>query len=196
MIVLIDNGHGANTPGKCSPDKRLREYKYCRETAEALCKALAERGYEARRIVTEETDVALSTRCKRVNAVCSAMGSKNVLLVSLHNNAAGNGGWKSASGWSGWVYTQGSERSRLLAQYLYKAAEKRGLQGNRSVSACRYWTANFYILKHTDCAAVLTENLFQDNKDDVDYLLSDEGRKAIVDLHVEGIVNYIKSITP
>lgn len=22
MIVLIDNGHGANTPGKCSPDKK------------------------------------------------------------------------------------------------------------------------------------------------------------------------------
>lgn len=108
MIVLIDNGHGANTPGKCSPDKRLREYKYCRETAEALCKALAEQGYEARRIVTEETDVPLATRCKRVNDVCAAMGSKNVLLVSLHNNAAGNGGWKSASGWSGWVYTQGS----------------------------------------------------------------------------------------
>ncbi len=195
MIVLIDNGHGANTPGKCSPDKRLREYKYCRETADALCKALAERGYEARRIVTEENDVPLATRCKRVNDVCAAMGPKNVLLVSLHNNAAGNGDWKNASGWSGWVYTGGSERSRLLAQYLYKAAEKRGLQGNRSVPACRYWTANFYILKHTDCAAVLTENLFQDNKEDVDYLLSDAGRKAIVDLHVEGIVNYIKSVT-
>ena len=195
MIVLIDNGHGENTPGKQSPDGRLREYKYCREIAEALYKALSERGYQARRIVTEDTDVSLSTRCKRVNAVCDGMGAKNVLLVSIHNNAAGNGGWKSASGWSGWVYTKGSERSRLLAQYLYKAAEKRGLQGNRSVAECRYWTANFYILKHTNCAAVLTENLFQDNKEEVDYLLSDAGRKAIVDLHVEGIVNYIKSVT-
>ncbi len=194
MIVLIDNGHGAETPGKCSPDKRLREYKYCRETAEALCQALTAKGYQARRIVTEETDVPLSTRCKRVNAVCEAMGAKNVLLVSIHNNASGNGGWKSASGWSGWVYTKGSERSRQLAQSLYEAAEKRSLQGNRSVPACKYWTANFFILKHTDCAAVLTENLFQDNREDVDYLLSDEGRKAIVDVHVEGIVNYIKSI--
>ena len=195
MIVLIDNGHGENTPGKCSPDGRLREYKYCRETAEAVCKALVERGYQARRIVKEDTDVPLSERCKRVNAVCDAMGAKNVLLVSIHNNASGNGGWKGASGWSGWVYTKGSERSRLLAQYLYKAAGKRGLQGNRSVPAEKYWTANFFILKHTDCAAVLTENLFQDNKEDVDYLLSDAGRKAIVDVHVEGIVNYIKSVT-
>ena len=194
MIVLIDNGHGENTPGKCSPDKRLREYKYCREIAEALCKALAAKGYQARRIVKEETDVTLSERCKRVNTVCDAMGAKNVMLVSIHNNASGNGSWKTASGWSGWVYTKGSERSRLLAQSLYEAAEKRGLQGNRSVPAEKYWTANFFILKHTNCAAVLTENLFQDNKEDVDYLLSDEGRKAIVDLHVEGIENYIKSV--
>lgn len=26
MKILIDNGHGAETPGKCSPDGRLREY--------------------------------------------------------------------------------------------------------------------------------------------------------------------------
>lgn len=194
MIVLIDNGHGKNTPGKCSPDKRLREYKYCREIAEAVCQRLTAQGYQAKRIVTEETDVPLSTRCKRVNAVCEAMGAKNILLVSIHNNASGNGSWKGASGWSGWVYSKGSERSRQLAQSLYAAAAKRGLQGNRSVPAEKYWTANFYILKDTNCAAVLTENLFQDNKDDVDYLLSDEGRKAIVDLHVEGIVNFIKGV--
>jgi N-acetylmuramoyl-L-alanine amidase len=194
MIILIDNGHGKNTPGKCSPDKRLREYEYCREIAEAVCRTLTAQGYQAKRIVTEDTDVPLSTRCKRVNAVCEAMGAKNILLVSIHNNASGNGNWKSASGWSGWVYTKGSERSRQLAQSLYAAAAKRGLQGNRSVPAEKYWTANFYILKNTDCAAVLTENLFQDNKDDVDYLLSDEGRKAIVDLHVEGIVNFIKGV--
>ena len=26
MIVLIDNGHGSDTPGKCSPDQKLKEY--------------------------------------------------------------------------------------------------------------------------------------------------------------------------
>ena len=41
---------------------------------------------------------------------------------------------------------------------------------------------------------VLTENLFQDNKDDVDFLLSDKGKEAIVKLHVDGIVSYLKSI--
>lgn len=33
MKVLLDNGHGAETPGKRSPDGRLREYAYTREIA-------------------------------------------------------------------------------------------------------------------------------------------------------------------
>ncbi len=33
MKVLIDNGHGAETPGKRSPDGRLLEYAYTREIA-------------------------------------------------------------------------------------------------------------------------------------------------------------------
>ena len=46
--------------------------------------------------------------------------------------------------------------------------------------------AGFYILKHTRCAAALTEIFFQDNKQDVDFLLSNEDRESIVQLHVDG----------
>ena len=31
MIIILDPGHGIDTPGKRSPDNRLLEYKYCRE---------------------------------------------------------------------------------------------------------------------------------------------------------------------
>ncbi len=34
MKVLIDNGHGSDTPGKRSPNGRLREYAYTREIAD------------------------------------------------------------------------------------------------------------------------------------------------------------------
>ena len=40
MIILIDNGHGIDTAGKCSPDKSLREYKWAREIATLLCNFL------------------------------------------------------------------------------------------------------------------------------------------------------------
>lgn len=194
MKVLIDNGHGANTPGKRSPDGRLREYKYCREIATRLVQELKAKGIDAERIVTEEMDISLQERCRRVNAVCKKLGTKNVLLVSVHNNAAGHGQWMTATGWCGYVYTGAGDASRKLAQSLYAAAEKRGLKGNRSVPKTKYWTAGFYILKHTACPAVLTENLFQDNKEEVDFLLSEKGKQTIIDLHVEGIVSYLESL--
>ena len=50
------------------------------------------------------------------------------------------------------------------------------------------------ICRETYCPSVLTENLFQDNLSDVEFLLSDKGREAIINLHVEGIINYIKSL--
>jgi len=49
---------------------------------------------------------------------------------------------------------------------------------------------NFYILKHTKCPAVLTENFFMDNVDDVRFLESREGKNALTLLHIEGIREY------
>ena len=89
--VLVDNGHGVETPGKRSPDGRLREYKYAREIASSVVSRLKERGYDAALIVEEDRDISLQDRCKRVNYWCELKGSKNVILVSVHVNAAGNG---------------------------------------------------------------------------------------------------------
>ncbi len=193
MKILIDNGHGVDTLGKCSPDKTLREYKWAREIAERLVATLKAKGYEAQRIVTEETDIPLRTRCQRVNAICQKVGAKNCLLVSIHINAAGNGTWNAATGWSGWVAPNASQGSKRLAQYLYAEAEARNLRGNRSVPADRCWVGNFAIVRDTNCPAVLTENLFQDNQQEVRYLLSETGKQTIVDLHANGIIKFINS---
>ena len=45
--ILIDNGHGQNTPGKCSPDKSLLEWKYTREIAIKVVDKLKELGYDS-----------------------------------------------------------------------------------------------------------------------------------------------------
>lgn len=81
MKILIDNGHGENTPGKRSPDGRFREYLYTREIAEEVVAELRRRGYEAERIVRENIDVALATRVRRINDVCKELGSANVILT-------------------------------------------------------------------------------------------------------------------
>ena len=90
MKILIDNGHGENTPGKRSPDGEFREYLYAREIAEAIERELKMRGYDAERIVHETVDVPLEERARRVNEFCGKLGASNVILISIHCSAAGN----------------------------------------------------------------------------------------------------------
>lgn len=194
MKILIDNGHGENTKGKCSPDGKLREYLYTREIAEAIERELKSRGYDAERIVHETVDVPLSERTRRVNEFCGKLGTSNVILVSIHCNAAGCGGWMNARGWSAYT-SKGRTKADTLASCLYEAAAEYLPTGTKIRSDWSDkdpdWEENFYVLTKTRCPAVLTENFFQDNKDDVAFLLSQEGRQAIVKLHVEGIIKYI-----
>lgn len=200
MKILIDNGHGSNTAGKRSPDKRLYEYAWSRQCARRLVDALKEKGHDAELITPEKYDVSLTTRVYRVNRICKAVGAKNCLLVSIHNNAARTDGkWDEASGFSVFVSKNASANSKKLARLFTCEAIRRDLMGNRSIPQEKYWTwswtkKDIYILKETACPAVLTENLFQDNRDDVDFLLSEEGMKELVDLHVTAIENYIKSL--
>ena len=192
MVVLIDNGHGKDTAGKRSPDGRLREYAYTREIAARLEQALKARGMDAVRITPEENDVSLGERCRRANKY----GSEGVLLVSIHCNAAGSDGkWHDAHGWSVYVSKNASLKSKTLARCLIKAAKEQELSVREYAHQVPYWTQNLAICRDTLCPAVLTENLFQDNREDVEYLLSETGKQAIVDLHVSGIVKYINSST-
>ena len=66
MIILLDAGHGESTPGKRSPDGRLREYKYCREIANEVKKQLIDKGFNVELVVTDDTDVPLMQRCRIV----------------------------------------------------------------------------------------------------------------------------------
>lgn len=109
-------------PGQAQPDGRLREYRYCREIAAEVVKALKVRGVDAELLTPEESDVSLAERCRRVNAHCAELGSANVCLVSIHNNAAGSGAqWMSARGWEAWT-SRGQTRGDGLADCLYAAA--------------------------------------------------------------------------
>lgn len=215
MIELYDNGHGIDTRGKCSPDMRLREYKKARELVKDIVSRRRAMGYDARILVPEDKDVSLVERCRRVNDICRQEGKSNVLLVSVHCNAAGGDGkWKSAGGWCAYT-SPGQTQADVLATHLYNAAETalasyikdfpiRKAQGDYDSRQRPIRTdysdgdpdyeARFYILVHTICPAVLTESLFQDNKADCDFLLSAEGHNAIVNLHVNGVDNYIKSL--
>jgi N-acetylmuramoyl-L-alanine amidase len=196
LLVIIDNGHGVNTKGKCAPDKSLYEWEWTREIALHLYKQLTLNGIESILLVPEDTDIPLSERVKREKNITkqAKKAGKETCLISIHIDAADKDGkWKTARGWSVRVSPKSSANSKKLAQLLYAEAEARGLQGDRYVPKEKYWIGDYTILNDTSCPAVLTENMFQDNKKDVEYLLSDKGKMEIVDLHFDAIINYMNS---
>lgn len=204
--VWIDNGHGANTAGKHSPDFRLREWAWSREVAALVVEGLQDWGIDAALLTPEKHDVSLAERCQRVNRTCVERGVDKVVLVSIHNNASPpeDGRWHEASYWSVWVYRRevldarghilrtemGSPDSQRLAELFSYAAR----ENNWRVARGEYGdfkTANFKLLRETLCPAVLTENFFQDNRQDVEYLLSGEGKTALAQLHIQTIQRYL-----
>ena len=194
MKILLDPGHGSNTPGKRSPDGRFLEYRFNRDIALDVQKQLTLSGYDATILVPEDYDVSLRARTERVNTWCQKLGKRHVCLVSIHANAAGNGRqWMTARGWC--CYTsRGQTAGDHLADSLYQAALLclPGHKIRRDYSdGTPDWESDFTILKNTLCAAALTENLFYDNPDDIAFLESALGRQAIIDLHVQGIIRYL-----
>ena len=196
MKILIDNGHGIQTKGKRSPDGKFLEYVYTREIARQVVTELKNKGYDAELLVPEEDDIPLSERVRRTNAHCQAFGKTNVILISIHVNAAGDGTkWMNATGWS--CYTcKGQTESDRLADCLYKAAEQilknQVIRTDYARDGDPDWEENFYILRKTPCAAVLSENYFMDKQSDLEYLQSRGGKQAIIDTHVEGIIEYLE----
>ena len=204
MKILIDNGHGIQTKGKRSPDGKLLEYAYTRELARRIVSILQSRGYDSELLVPEDDDIPLSERVRHINEICltyepscpAPTGHPDVILISLHLNAAGDGTkWMNATGWS--CYTcKGQTESDRLATCLYEAAIKnfpdRRIRKDYS-DGDPDWEENFYILRHSLCPAVLTENFFMDSRTDFEYLQSEAGKEAIINTHTEGVIAYIET---
>ena len=193
MVVLIDNGHGIGTPGKRSPDGRFREYLWNRQVAELVLVRLLGLGVDARLVVPETNDVALSTRVRRVNKVCTQEGAGRVVLVSIHANAAGSGrSWMGAKGWSAYT-SKGKTKGDTVAEYMYDAFEAafRDRKIRKDMSdGDRDWEENFTLLKNTRCPAVLLENFFYDNREECAWLLQDSTKERIADAIVTGVMKY------
>lgn len=217
LTVILGTAHGKNVAGKRSPDGKFQEWQYSREIVERLRAELAEQDelvdvfvdIPAAEVPLPQ-QAELTRRVRYVNQLCAHRHTERCIYVSIHVDAASSGEWKNAGGWTAYT-SPGRTRSDILATYLYEAAEKHltgyaakmeegkknGLYGSNQKPFRKDTSdgdpdkeARFYVLVRTKCAAVLTENLFQDNKADVAFLTSEEGKKAIVALHKEAILRF------
>ena len=197
MYYVLDCGHALTTPGKRSPDHQFFEYEYNRIIGRRVAERLNDLGVEYcfTYPIDEPYDLSLTSRANVVNKVSREKGAGNVLFISIHSNAAGNGKeWKNAKGWSVWT-TKGETKSDKYATLFFEEAEKicrkygRTLRNDTS-DGDPDLESNFTVIFKTICPSILIEEFFYDNEEEMNWLLSEEGKTACTEI----IVNTIKRI--
>lgn len=194
LTVILDAGHGKETPGKRSPQldngNCLFEWKFTREVCNKIYCLLQTEGIKCILANTDDVDYKLSERATRINNLFNKEKKlgHSAIMISVHGNAAGCGDWKTAHGWEVFS-TKGTTNSDKLAKCFCNVFKNifpdKRLRGHKE--------ENFTIIYKTNCPCVLTENFFYDNKEECELMLSEEGQMKIAELHVEAIKEYIKS---
>lgn len=180
--ILLDAGHGIDTPGKRSPiwsnGLQLFEWKFNRDIVRRIKLAIP----EAIILVHEDIDVSLKERCNRANQYSDA------ILISIHGNAGGGTGFEAFT-------SIGKTKADDYATIIYDEVEKSKVWSKIRTD---YTDGDpdkeesFYILKYTKCPAILTENGFMDTEADCKIMLSEEGRQQIARYHINAINRLLK----
>lgn len=195
LTVILDAGHGIETPGKRSPimedGSQLLEWEFNREVCNIIKFLLEEEGFKCILANDVDEDWGLSARAENINNIYNdekELGNK-CIMISVHGNAMGNGDWMQGRGWE--VYTTRKKtNSDKLAKCFLEVFEDifpdQTLRGHKE--------ADFTVIYKTNCPCVLTENFFFDNKEDCQLMMSMEGKIRIAKLHVEAIKKYYNEI--
>lgn len=195
LTVILDNGHGQETAGKRSPvwedGTQLFEWEFNRDVVKRVHEKLTKAGVVSLKLVPETSDVSITQRiirCNRIVAAANKDGDQCV-LVSVHANAGGGTGFE--------VLTSvGKTRSDDLAEIFCELSPKYlvgfPVRKDMADGDSDKETNAVSILPKTNCPAVLTENLFMDREKDCRFIMSDEGREAVADLHVEAVLAYAR----
>ena len=182
--IVIDAGHGLNTPGKRSPDDE-REWSFNNKVAKyAIAKLNEYKDVEILRVddPTGETDVPLDTRTNLANKW------KADVYASIHHNAL-NGKWGQHSGIE--TYTMDNPKANPKSIEIAGAVHPRVVMA-MGISNRGMKRANFHVLRESAMPAFLTEGGFMDSTVDIvklrdDYYLKEQG-EAIA----EGLAIYFK----
>ncbi len=150
---------------------------------ERLAALLNESGIYYHFVTTGNRDVDLDDQVAIVNAYCRAYGTKNCLLVSIHSNGASS---KSANGWEVFT-TKGITSSDQYASQLFNEMKavfpKRKFRTDKKDGDVDK-EANFYIIAHSACPAILSENWFHSNEQECrNILMNPKGQYKIALAH-------------
>jgi N-acetylmuramoyl-L-alanine amidase len=188
MKIILDPAHGIETPGKRSPDGRFREYKWSREIVFRISAKLKEKNIDCAITVGENSETGLKERVRRTNKLSSEVNG-DAIFISIHCNASGNGiKWMDARGFSVWT-SRGKTKADDYAEIIYNEFDKffpdiplrsdfrdgdPDFESNFAVLMCRV-------------PAILLEVLFQDNKEDLEILESEEFKETFCECIISAI---------
>lgn len=179
MRIAIDAGHGLNTAGKRTPDGSMREFQFNSVVAKYVRDLLSEYKDVETMFVhdpTGERDVPLTERTKKANDWPADV------YISIHANAAGDGGWNNAQGIETYVYTSRPQAAVALANAVQRHLIRATGRQDRGVKS-----ADFHVLRETKMTAILVECGFMTNKQECELLKSDAYRRKCASAIVSGI---------
>lgn len=180
--VCLDPGHGPDTVNG-SPDGSYKEKEFTWDMYQRISKILEARGVHTIVTRTEDTKPSLTERAgvsNKAGATC---------FVSIHSNAAGNGGWYDADGLE--IYTSAgpmTAQRNILATDLVNAFHAAGVV-LRSTPIVH--SMDLTVLTKTDAPAVLIEYGFHTSKTDVELLKSSTYRDKLATATADGVCEWL-----
>jgi N-acetylmuramoyl-L-alanine amidase len=198
-LWLLDPGHGGildgkyQTSGKRSPiwkdGSQYFEGDGNRDIVDRILKMCKNAGIDAMDIVSSNRDVSLSERVARANALNSV---QKCIYVSIHSDGFTK---ESANGYS--VYTSKGQTQSDKVASIFIDNMQRSFPDHKLRKDTRDGDkdkeANFYVLKKTNCPAILIENFFMTNREECRLLMSQAGKHKIALSHFKSILNIEKS---
>lgn len=143
MRIMLDAGHGINTPGKRTPDDSMREFHFNSAVANYTREILL--NYEDV-IVDFVHDPSGKVDILLLASTNIANSKKSDVYVSIHANAAGTG-WSDANGIETFVHpTNNTAVSNKLANLVQKKLISATGLRDRGVKV-----ENFHVLRETRC---------------------------------------------
>ena len=198
FLWLIDAGHGGiDSEGNytTAPKKMFKHEDFTayegvtnRAIAREVGDLLSDECIDYNFIHEPVKDISLSERVLKADRIYA--NDKRAIFLSIHSNAGGGRGIE--------VFTsKGQTKSDKIAQVFYDVFEQEEKWKMRKdlTDGDDDKEANFYVLRKTDCPAVLLELLFFDNKQEAIYLNSEEGQRELARLIVKAIKNIENFIT-
>ena len=179
--VCLDPGHGpGNVNG--SPDGTYKEWEFTWNMAQRVKVLLKAQGVGVVLTKTADNYPSLTERANISNK------AKPDCFVSIHTNAAGEGGWSSASGLE--IYTSAgpmTAQRNVLASELVNAFHAAGVTLRSEPIKHEMYT----VLAKTDAPACLIEYGFHTNKMDTEYLKDSKYRDKLAEATAKGICTYL-----